>query len=275
MPHIVDELIEERASRLMRRPLLWRAVRRMIYPLLGYERAVQMADTIRDMGALEVFEHLSGTLEMDVRCQGLEHVPREGLAIVVPNHPAGIADGVAVFDALRSVREDISFFANRDAIRVSPGLEEMIVPVEWVDARRSHERRKETVRNLVSAFRNGRLVVIFPSGRLARPTARGLIERAWQPTALNLALKHQCPVVPMHIRGRNSFLYYLFCMLHEELRDMTLFRELLNKRGRRYELTLAEPFVARGDVEPLTAALRTFVAEEMPVGARRFEPPGC
>lgn len=272
MQHIVDTLIEERAERLMRNPLIWRAVRAFIYPLLGYERAVEMANTIEDMRAIEVFEFLTDTLSMDVQIEGLANVPQTGAAIMMPNHPAGIADGLAVFDAIRNIRSDVTFFANRDAIRVSPGLADMIVPVEWVDSRRSHERRKETVRHMVEAFRADRLVVIFPSGRLARPSVRGLIEREWQPTAMNLALKYRCPVIPMHIKGRNSALYYLFYYVHTELRDMTLFRELLNKQGQHYQLTVGEAFEPIGDPEALTSELRQFVAEDLPRGARSFNP---
>jgi putative hemolysin len=273
MRHIVDVLIEERAETLMQNPLLWRAVRALIYPLLGYGRAIDMADTIREMSALEVFEYLSETLSMAVQIRGVEHVPAAGPAIIMPNHPAGIADGIAVFDALRNVRQDVTFFANRDAIRVAPRLSEMIVPVEWVDTRRSHQTRKETVRHMLQAFKEERLVVIFPSGRLAQPTLRGLVEREWQPTAMNLALKYRCPVVPMHVKGRNSLLYYLFYYIHTELRDMTLFRELLNKQGQRYELTVGAPFEAQGDVEALTRQLRAFVTEELPQGRVCFTPP--
>jgi putative hemolysin len=275
MRHIVDTLIEERAASLMRSPTLWRAVRTFIYPLLGYDRAVAMADTIRDMSAIEVFEYLSRTLSMDVRTSGIQHVPQQGAAIIMPNHPAGIADGIAVFEAMRTVRSDITFFANRDALRVAEGLSDMIIPVEWVDSRRSHRRRKETVRRMVEAFRGERLVVIFPSGRLAKPTLRGLVEREWQSTAINLALKYHCPVVPLHIKGHNSALYYFFYYIHAELRDMTLFRELLNKKNNSYELTLAEAVQPWGDAEWLTAQLRKFVAEDLVQGKTVFEPEGA
>ena len=53
---------------------------------------------------------------------------------------------------------------------------------------------------------------------------------------------------------------------------MTLFRELLNKRGQRYRLTLGEPFKASGDVRELTAALRHHVVTAMPRGITRFDP---
>ncbi|MBX3707676.1 MAG: 1-acyl-sn-glycerol-3-phosphate acyltransferase [Pseudomonadales bacterium] len=271
MPHIVDQLIEERATRLMQRPLVWRLVRSLCYPLLGYRDAVRMADTIAARPAAEIFEYLSGLLDLDVRCEGLEHVPARGLAFVTPNHPAGIADGIAVYDALGSVRRDITFFANRDAIRVAPGLADMIVPVEWVEARRDHARNRETVQHMAQALRQGRLIVIFPSGRLARPTPLGLRERPWQPTAFSLAARYAAPVVPMHIRARNSWLYYCLYALNEELKNMTLFRELLNKHDQPYRITIGEPFEALGDPRALAGRAQRFVTEDLPRGVRRFE----
>lgn len=273
MDHIVDRLIEERAARLMARPYLWRTLRPLLYPLLDHDGAIRMADTIAAMTGLEAMDYLSDSLSLEVRCEGLEHVPRRGLAVVTPNHPSGIADGIAVFDALKTVRRDISFFANRDAVRVAPGLADVIVPVEWMATRRDHGRSRETVRHMVEAFRSERLIVIFPAGRLARPTLGGLVERDWLPSALNLALKYRAPVTPLHIQGRNSWLYYLFYAIHDELRDITLFRELLNKRGRRYRLRIGEPFQPSGDPRCLTAALRQFVTQVLPRGDLRFTPP--
>ena len=44
-----------------------------------------------------------------------------------------------------------------------------------------------------------------------------------------LARKFDLPVVPIHIRARNSALFYLFDAIHPTLRDITLFHETLNK----------------------------------------------
>lgn len=273
MPHIVDVLIEERAQGLMQHPAVWRLVKELLYPVLGYEQAIRTVDTVRDMGGLEIFHYLSETLQLNVECLGAQHLPQHGGVVVTANHPAGIADGIAVFDALKRIREDIIFFANRDAIRAAPRLDEILIPVEWVEEKRTRARNKETVRHLVRAFRDQRLIVIFPSGRLARPTLRGLIERGWTPTAVGLAQKYGAPIVPMHIRARNSWLYYFFYLISSELRDMTLFRELLNKRGHRYRIRLAAPFQPEGDSRALTLALRDFVTEKMPRGAEHFSAP--
>lgn len=270
MRHIVDELIEERAERLRRRPWLWRSLRPLIYPLLGYRSALAMADRIGPMRGVDAFRYLSETLALDVHCSGLEQVPRQGLAVVTPNHPSGIADGIAVYDALKQVRDDVVFFANRDALRVCPGMADLVVPVEWMETRRGHARNRETVRHLTRAFRDQRLIVIFPSGRLAQPTLTGLKERPWLPSALSLAIKYQAPVLPMHIQGRNSWLYYLFYAIHHELRDMTLFRELLNKRGRAYKIRIGEPFRPEGDPRALSEAVRRFVMHDLAAGRTQF-----
>ncbi len=279
--HIVDVLIRERAQELIARPHLWRVLRPTILPLLGYHTAIEAVDHTAGMSGLEVFHYVSDRIRMNVLTEGVDRIPRKGGAIIMPNHPAGIADGIAVFDAIKGIRQDLIFFANRDAIRASPGLADMIIPVEWVDEKRTHGRRKETVKSMVRAFRDERLVIIFPSGRLAQPTLSGLKERPWQSTAMNLALKYDFPVIPMHVRARNSWLYYLFYFLHHELRDMTLFRELFNKSGQTYRITVAEPFDSRahlerldGDLDSLTEQLRRFVAEAMPRGARTFDGSG-
>lgn len=272
MPHVVDQLIEERAERLRRRPWLWRSLRPLLYPLLGHRAAIEMADAIAPLSGEDAFRFLSDTLRLDVDGSGLESVPRQGLAVVTANHPSGIADGIAVYDTLRQVRSDITFFANRDALRVCPGMAGMVVPVEWMEARRNHARNRETVRHMSRAVREQRLIVIFPSGRLARPTLRGLEERPWLPSAFSLAIKHQAPVVPMHVDGRNSWLYYLFYAVHHELRDMTLFRELLNKRGLRYRIRVGEPFVPCGDLGVLSEMVRRFVIEQLAAGRTRFQP---
>jgi putative hemolysin len=274
MPHIVDTLIEERATKLMQRPRVWRLVQRHLYPVLGYRDAVDLIDHVQDMTGHEIFDHMSERLDLEVRTTGLEHIPREGAAIVMPNHPAGIADGIAVYDAIREIRPDVCFFANRDAVRCAPSLSDLIIPVEWMTDKRTHAKSKETVRNMVRAFKDERLVVIFASGRLARPTPIGLFERPWLTSGVSLAQKYDCPIVPMHITGHNSALYYLLWFVNNELKDMTLFRELLNKAGQRYVIRAGEPVRVEHDVDALTVALRQFVTRDLKRGATRFDPAG-
>ena len=267
MPHIVNVLIEERAENLMQRPLLWRLVRRFLYPAIGYRQAVELIDHVQGMTGQQIFDYMCERLGLRLEVTGLDFIPRTGAAIVAANHPSGIADGFAVFDAIKSVRRDLVLFANRDAVRAASGMTDIIIPVEWMDHRRSHARNKETVRYMVRAFRDGKLVIIFPSGRLARPTLRGPVEREWVTAPVNLAQRYACPIVPMHVVGRNSLFYYLLYAIDTELKDMTLFRELLNKAGKRYRIAIGSPIEPVGDFRQLTESIRHFVAV-VEMGAR-------
>ena len=270
--HIVDTLIEERAENLMRRPWLWGTMKQLLYPVLNYKQALNAVDAVRGFGGVEIMDWMSAQLELDLRVSGLDYLPKQGAAIAVVNHPAGIADGVAIWDAIKEHRKDIILFANRDAIRAAPGLADVIIPVEWDEDKKTHERSKETVKQMVQAFRQQRLVIIFPSGRLAQPSWRGLIERPWMPTAVSLAQKYGCPLVPIHLTGRNSWIYYLFYLMSTELRDMTLFRELLNKRGYPYRVRIGEAVEPMGDPKLVSDALRVFVTEQLSRGERTFSP---
>jgi putative hemolysin len=56
-----------------------------------------------------------------------------------------------------------------------------------------------------------------------------------------MARKFGVPVVPLHIRARNSALFYLFDRIHPTLRDITLFHEVLNKARQPYRITIGAP----------------------------------
>ncbi|MEP3430769.1 MAG: 1-acyl-sn-glycerol-3-phosphate acyltransferase [Roseibium sp.] len=225
-----------------------------------------MADTINQMEADEVFSHLSNLLQLNVSTLGLERIPREGPVVLVSNHPTGIADGVALFDAIKERRSDLSIFANRDAIRINPRLAEMIVPVEWRADFKSRQKSKETIKLASSAFTNERVIVLFPSGRLAYWHEGKLTERPWMTSALALARKNKVPVIPMHMGGRNSGLFYLLARVSTELRDMTVFNELLNKKNAEFRVHFGKPIRPdrlEGDVNELTNQMRIHCAETL------------
>ncbi|MEM7001314.1 MAG: 1-acyl-sn-glycerol-3-phosphate acyltransferase [Pseudomonadota bacterium] len=270
--HVVDTLIEERATQLRKHPFIWKMVQQYMYPVFGYQTAINLVDRVQGMSGYEVFAHLSNLLQMRVTVEGLEHLPTDGRAVIMPNHPAGIADGIAVFDAIKEIRPDMAFFANRDAVRCQPRLDEIIIPVEWMEQRRNHAKSKETVRTMLRAFKDERLIVIFASGRLAQPTLTGLKEREWLASGVSLAQRYHCPIIPMHITGHNSLLYYLLWFLNTELKDMTLFRELLNKTNQRYHIRIGAPITSAMDPEQLTPQIRQFVVNDLKHGRIDFTP---
>ena len=263
--HIVDELIQERCPSFVGH-WSWPMVRRLLYTLLGYNNARAMADHLMTLNGEQSFDYLSEKLDMRVTSDGIENLPREGRVIVAANHPTGLADGIAVWDALRTVRKDIVVFANADAVRVNPRFTDVVIPVEWLMDKRSPAKTRETLRRAADAFAQEKCVVIFPSGKLARMVDGALWEQPWFTTVVGLARKQKTPICPLNVKARNSRLFYFFSKVNGELRDITLFHELLNKRRSRFDLTfgpLIQPDALAGPGQDVTDALKEFVAYEL------------
>jgi len=268
--HIVDVLIAERAPKLAASSA-WPLLRPLLYGALDYGKARRMADAIAPMAGRAALDHVSQLLRVEISVTGLERVPDEGRVIVVCNHPTGIADGVAVFDALKTIRPDLCFYANSDAHRVAPGLRDVLIPIEWVEAKRTREKTRRTLVLTHQALEDERCLVIFPSGRLARRQADGhLSDPPWAASAVSLARKFDASIIPLHVAGPWSRMFHIFDRFSSELRDITLFHELLNKRGRRFVLTIGAPIPPEalgGEPSETVANLKHFVERVLPVAA--------
>lgn len=260
--HIVDELITERAERLISKRWLWKWVRSPIYKMLRYKKAVAMADAVASLSGRDAFALVSAQLSLNPIVSGLENVPTSGAVIIIANHPTGLADGAFVFDTLRHIRPNHIFMANADALRVIQRAEDIIIPVEWVVEKRTKRKTRDTLAALKTAFEEGKAVVIFPSGVLAELTIRGLEDKKWNSTAISMAKKHNIPILPLKIEARNSLLYYVFALLNNELRDITLFHELLNKKNSRPKLifgNVIDPAILPRKTEDATSVVRKVV----------------
>jgi putative hemolysin len=270
--HIVDQLIAERAPKLSGGPA-WPLLRPLLYAILDYGKARRMADAIAPMPGRPALDHISDLLALKVSASGLDRIPKAGRLVVICNHPTGIADGIAVFDTLKTLRPDICFYANADAHRVCPRFGEVLIPVEWVDAKRTREKTRVTLQATKEALEAERCLAIFPAGRLARRQPDGsLSDPTWMSSAISIARKYETPVLPIHVSGPWSTLFHLFHGRSAELRDITLFHELLNKQGREFALT-AGPVIPSealdGDPAEVTARLKAYVERDLPADRDR------
>jgi len=265
-PHIIDTLIAERAPKLCGSPA-WPLARGPLHALLSYGKARALAQAVAPMGGHEALAYVSDLLSLDVTVQGLDNLPAKGAALVVCNHPTGIADGVAVHDALKARRADLVFYANADAVRVCPRLDEALIPVEWVEAKRTLTHTRGVLERTRAALKAEQALVIFPAGRLATKVQGRLTDKPWQASAVSIARWSGAPIVPMHLTGPWSTLFHLFDGRFQELRDITLFHEMLNKRGRRFSLVVGRPIPAKAldpDAAMATGALKHFVERVLP-----------
>ncbi len=241
----IDPLIAERAPWLFSDgpfgPVAWGVLSRM----LGYPRTLALAETFRNTPAPRIMDTMAGLLAQDVQVTGLSRLPAHGPALIVSNHPTGIADGIMLWAVIARTRPDVFFYANSDILRVLPQMADLIVPVEWRLDKRTHAKTRDTMTQTRTAIEAGRVGVIFPSGRLAQRRGLRLHERPWMASAAMIARKLDVPVIPVNLRARNSVLFYLFDLIHPTLRDITLFHETLNKDRQPYRITFGEAISPR------------------------------
>jgi putative hemolysin len=261
----IDQLIEERAPWLFTSRPGVRLLRTCLNRLLSYNRALSLSLTFQDMPSQDIMATMVDRLAHRVDVKGLDNVPLQGPALIVSNHPTGIADGIILHHVLAPLRPDLYIFANSDMLRVLPQMTDRIAPVEWREQKRSRAKTRETMVYVRKAVDKDRLGVIFPSGRLAFRRGLGLHERPWMTSAAALARRYNLPVIPIHITARNSVLFYFLDLIHPTLRDISLFHETLNKGRQPFKIRVGrlippgklpiDPVLATEELRRVTLAL--------------------
>jgi putative hemolysin len=263
---LVDDMITDRAPSLARSR--WPLYRRLLERMIRYPDLVAMVDRCRRCGSgIELADLALQIVGPKVTSTNLHHTPAAGGCILAANHPTGIVDGVALYDQVRSRRRDIAILVFHDVININPAATDVFVPVEWRTSRRTATKTRQTVACTIRALAAGRIVAIFPSGRLAFWKGLRLRERPWQSSFVKLARKYDVPIIPTHIAARNSLAFYALSQISTELRDIRSIREFQNKGGARYAITFGRPIRPHeldGDAETIAARLQHFVEHVLP-----------
>ncbi len=236
----VDAVLAARLGPFTAHPA-WPFLRPILHAVIDRRGAAALTDDIHALSADAIFAHMSRRLSLSIEVEGLEHAPRRGGAIAVTNHPTGAADGVILHEALKPVRSDLTFFSSTEALTIAPGLSSCIIPVELDAGARSLAARKRMAAAMRGAIRDERLLVLLPAGALSELRRGRLEETTWSETPAHLARRFALPLVPIRIEARNSRLYYLLHRVSPNLRDLTVFRELMNKTGAAVKVRIGAP----------------------------------
>jgi|TARA_B100001939_G_scaffold342163_1_gene352908 putative hemolysin len=238
---VIDQLLRERAPWFTENNLVSKLVSKIFKIFLKYNLTIEQANELEKLDGLSIMEKMSKTYIKHLEVSGIKNLSSYGSAIIVSNHPTGIADALCLWSALSTHRSDIFFFANRDILRLFPQLREVVAPVEWQKQKKSIQASKETLKYTKRAFKKNRVSIVFPSGRLAARKWFQLHERPWLHSAVKLSKKYKVPIIPIHISARNSSFYYLCDLINHQLRDIMLFHEVINKKKQLFKIDIGSP----------------------------------
>ena len=171
----------------------------------------------------------------------IEHIPSEGRLLIVANHPIGTLDGLALLKLVRSVRPDVRIVANRVLLHMEH-LQSVFLPVDVLTDKQS---LKQSYKAMLAALENDEAIIIFPAGEVARITPKGIVDGPWQNGFIKLAKKSYSPVLPIHIKAKNSALFYSLSMLYKPLGTFLLISEMFNKKHQDIKFKIGAPVPAQ------------------------------
>lgn len=165
----------------------------------------------------------------------VENIPAEGRVVIVANHPLGLLDGVALLKLVSRVRRDVRIVANDVLMHFKP-LRPLLLPVVNL----GEGSNRENVEAIHAALANDEAVIIFPSGEVSRAGITGIRDGRWRGGFLRFAEAARAPVLPVHVGGRNSALFYGVSTLFRPLSTLMLLREPHGQRGTTLPIRIGE-----------------------------------
>lgn len=163
------------------------------------------------------------------------NIPRVGAAVVVSNHPT-VMDGLALIHTVSRVRKDIKIVANHVLPIIFPQVSELTIGIENMAGKMSHKKFREMDDHL----KKGGVLIICPAGKLANWSLAGLKEHTWSAGFLQLAVRNNAALVPVHITGANSKKYYFTATVWRQLSNLMIIREALRHRGKTMKVKIGK-----------------------------------
>jgi putative hemolysin len=96
-----------------------------------------------------------------------------------------------------------------------------------------------------TALRNEEAVIIFPSSEVSKLYTGGIKTGKWRREVIRFAQQTEAPILPVYLKARNSFMFYLLSWISNGIATLMLPRESLNKRGKTVKIRIGDPIPFR------------------------------
>ena len=172
----------------------------------------------------------------------LDHLP-PGAFITVSNHPFGAIDGIILINLFGHKRPQFKVMVNMILNYISSMRPNFIA----VDQSASTDPAKRAVsvagiRSVLRQLKEGEPIGFFPAGAMSKTTLRrGLQDRPWQDSVLQIIFKAKVPVIPVFFHGSNSTLCNIMGHVCWPLRSLMIPSEMIKKSGKTVRVSIGEP----------------------------------
>ncbi len=179
---------------------------------------------------LDYFDFTYSVSERDVI-----KIPPHGKIVIVANHPLGTLDGLALLKMIHKIRPDVKVVANQ-MLGTLNALKPLFLTVDNVGGKTTRNNLKE----IIDYVKNDSAIIIFPAGEVSRLGAKGIKDGEWSKGFLNIANNANAAILPIHINGRNSFLFYALSIVAKPLSTFWLVHEMFKQESKSIIFTIGE-----------------------------------
>jgi len=233
----IEKVIKESRNFLRRMPDF---MIRMLKKLIFEDEMNLTIYRSRHLGGLSFVEDVLKGWNVTVFTRGEENIPATGRFIFASNHPLGGIDALSLYKALASRFSDIVSPANQ-LLNHIPNLRPLFIGLDVFG-----KTSRDTARKLDEVYASYKQIVIFPAGEVSRRRKGKISDIGWQKSFVTKAVQHQRDIIPVHISGRNSGLFYTVANLRKLLgikmyiETVLLPREMMKKRNSSVTITFGK-----------------------------------
>lgn len=234
----VEQLIANKSPQFFNKsPLITRPTLSVLKHLFHENEVNHFLDKNEDCVGFEfidrVLDHFNFTYQvgqMDRR-----NIPASGRVMIIANHPLGALDGLALLRLVGEIRPDVKIVGN-DLLMGFDGLKSLVLPVDNMGGKTGRQQLKA----IMNCLHNEEAVIIFPAGEVSRLSPSGVKDQRWNHNYLKLAQKTNSPLLPVHIGGRNSILFYTSSLIYRPLSTIQLANEMFRQRNRKIPMQVGQ-----------------------------------
>ncbi|HBH27826.1 MAG TPA: GNAT family N-acetyltransferase [Desulfofustis sp.] len=244
----VDQVINEYYPALNDRKIVSSIIKPILRRLLHESSFIEFAEKYPHLQGIEFVEQIleSFGFSYAVSDRERENIPSEGKVMIIANHPIGTLDGLALLKLVHEIRSDVRIVASDLLMSIAP-LRPCLLPVKL--STKPVPRRD--IFRISEALENEEAIITFPSGQVSRLGPRGIRDGRWHAGFLQISEQAKAPILPIHIKGRNSASFYLASFVMRPLSTLLLVGQMFYQQEKEIKMTIGSiiPFESYRNVD--------------------------
>ncbi len=188
------------------------------------------------------FDEALNYLNITYTIRGGEFLDPSRRIMLAGNHPLGGPEALIAGSVLKHFYGDQLRIPVNSILGHMHPLEEFFVPISIYG-----KQNRSAAAKLGEMFSSPYQVLIYPAGRCAQRMKGHVTEQPWKKAFITQARRYQRDVIPMHMSGHNSDLYYFwsrvsrFFRLKFNIGMIMLVDELFKQKNNHFVITFGEP----------------------------------